>query len=159
MTIVSETFNIIASRFIRGGELLNWWLILFIISLVIELITLSLVSIWFSAGALMAIFLEYLGVTLMYQVIGFIITSLMTFFIFKPMLMNFIKSPKVRTNADRLIGKTGKMISDTNETSRGQVKVEGQIWGATPKDNKYLKAGTIVNIVGIEGVRLIVTKK
>lgn len=138
---------------------MNWWLILFTISLIIELITLSLVSIWFTTGALIAIFLEYLGLAFMYQVIGFIITSLMTFFIFKPMLMKFIKSPKVRTNADRLIGKTGKMISDTNETSRGQVKVEGQIWGAASKNNEYLESGTIVNIVSIEGVKLIVTKK
>ncbi len=141
------------------GGLISWWLIIFIISLVIELITLSLVSIWFAAGALTAMFLEFLELGLIYEIIGFIITSLITFFIFRPTLMNFIKSPKVRTNADRLIGKTGKMISDANETSRGQVKVEGQIWGATPKDNKYLKAGTIVNIVGIEGVKLIVTKK
>src|SRR5699024_6490478 len=141
------------------GGLTSWWLIIFIISLVIELISLSLVSIWFAAGALIAMFLEFLELGLIYEIIGFIITSLITFFIFRPTLMNFIKSPKVRTNADRLIGKTGEMIKVANETSMGQVKVEGQIWQAVSKDNKHLKAGTVVIVEGIEGVKLVVTKK
>lgn len=135
------------------------WLIIFIITFIIEISTLSLVSIWFSAGALVAILLDYFGVLLTGQIIGFILTSALTFIIFRPVLMKSIKSPKVKTNADRLIGRTGEVVKEITSLSPGQVKINGQIWTGKSMDGETIKEGTVVEVVDIEGVKLVVVEK
>lgn len=121
--------------------------------------TLSLVSIWFSAGALMGILLEYLGISLIGQIIGFIITSVLTFLIFRPVLMKSIKSEKVKTNTDRLIGGTGEVVKEINSLTLGQVKINGQIWTGKSQDGLTLKEGTLVEVIDIEGAKLLVVEK
>lgn len=135
------------------------WLIIFIVTLIIEIFTLSLVSIWFSAGALVAILLDYFGVLLTGQIIGFILTSVLTFLIFRPLLMKSIKSTKVKTNADRLIGKTGEVVKEITSLSPGQVKINGQTWAGKSQDGVTLKEGALVEVMDIEGVKLVVVEK
>ncbi len=67
------------------------WMIIFAATFIIEMFTVSLVSIWFSVGALVAILLEYSGLMFSTQIIGFIITSGLTFLVFRPALMKHIK--------------------------------------------------------------------
>lgn len=134
------------------------WLIIFIIAFIAEITTLSLVSIWFSAGALVSILLKYFGVLLIGQIIGFVMVSILTFLLFRPMLMKHIKSPKSKTNVDRNIGKTGEVIKDIEPLTFGQVKVNGQIWTAKSEDGTSITEGSIVEVVGIEGVKLVVIK-
>lgn len=135
------------------------WLGIFIISFIVEVTTLSLVTIWFSAGALVALFIEYIGVSISGQLIGFIITSILTFLVFRPMIMKHIKSPGIKTNADSLIGKTGEVIEDITKLSYGQVKVNGQIWTAKSMEGVDIKKGSIVDILEIQGVKLMVSEK
>ncbi|MCF6461146.1 NfeD family protein [Clostridium sp. Cult3] len=134
------------------------WMIIFAATFIIEMFTVSLVSIWFSVGALVAILLEYSGLMFSTQIIGFIITSGLTFLVFRPALMKHIKTPKIRTNIDSIIGKTGEVVKDITPLSYGQVKVSGQIWTAKSLDDRDIKSGTLVEVVQIEGVKLIVKK-
>lgn len=135
-----------------------FWLAIFAITFATEIFTLSLVSIWFSAGALMAILLKSLGIVFLGQIVGFIITSILTFLLFRPALMKHIKSPKIKTNMDRNIGKTGEVIKEINPLNFGQVKINGQIWTAKSKDEVSIEVGTIIEVVDIEGVKLIVVE-
>lgn len=135
------------------------WLIIFIITFIIEISTLSLVSIWFSAGALMAILLNYFGILVKGQIAGFIITSILTFLIFRPVLMKHIKAPKVKTNMDRLIGKTGEITKEINPLSFGQIKINGQVWTGKSLEGATIKEGTLVEVIDIEGAKLVVVEK
>lgn len=131
------------------------WLIIFIVTFIIEIATMSLVSIWFSAGALAAIMVKYVGILILGQIIAFIITSVCTFLLFRPILIKHIRTPRVRTNTDSLIGKTGEVVKDITSLAFGQVKVNNQIWTAKSMGNVALKEGAIVEIVEIEGVKLV----
>ena len=142
----------------KGGDIIHW-LIIFIITFIIEITTLSLVSIWFSAGALVAILLDYFGVLFTGQLIGFIATSILTFLIFRPVLMKSIKSEKIKTNTDRLIGRTGEVVKEITSLSPGQVKINGQIWTGKSQDGVNLKEGTLVEVMDIEGAKLVVVEK
>lgn len=135
-----------------------FWLAIFAIAFIVEIITLSLVTIWFSAGALMAILLKFFGIQFIGQILGFVITSILTFLFFRPALMNHIKSPKSKTNMDRNIGKTGEVIKDISPLSFGQVKIDGQVWTAKSEDGLYIEKGTLVEVTNIEGVKLIVVE-
>ena len=66
------------------------------------------------------------------------------------------KTNTVGTNADRLIGKTGVVISEIKSNlDVGQVKVMGQKWSAK-SDYAPIAENTKVTVLAIEGVKLIV---
>lgn len=135
------------------------WLIICITTLVIEIFTSSLVSIWFSIGALIAFIVEYIGLEMIWQVITFVGVSVLTFLLIRPHLSKFIKSPKIKTNTDSLIGKVGEVIEDIDPLNVGKVKVNDQVWTAKSFEEEEIKKGSKVEILKIEGVKLIVKEK
>ncbi len=63
---------------------------------------------------------------------------------------------KYLVGAERLIGKVGKAIDDFKE-GYGKIKIGNEIWHATSED-KEIKKGDKVKVIGFEGVHLIVKK-
>jgi len=61
-----------------------------------------------------------------------------------------------KTNIDALIGKTTVAHTDIDPIDGGLVKVVGELWFCRPKQDRVIKKGSSVNIVGVEGVSLIV---
>ncbi len=63
----------------------------------------------------------------------------------------------VKTNAFSLEGKIGKVVEDINPIdTKGQVKVNGELWSATSYNDLPITKDTEVVIEKIEGVKLIV---
>jgi len=61
-----------------------------------------------------------------------------------------------KTNIDALIGKSTVAQTDVDPVEGGLVKVVGELWFCRPKQDRVIKKGSSVNIVGVEGVSLIV---
>jgi len=61
-----------------------------------------------------------------------------------------------KTNIDALIGKTTVAHTDIDPIDGGLVKVVGELWFCRPKQDRVIRKGLSVNIVGVEGVSLIV---
>ena len=61
------------------------------------------------------------------------------------------------TNSDRVIGKTGEVIKRIGKNNYGEVKIFGNTWTATSKEE--LEVGDKVKVLNIEGVKLIVEKE
>ncbi len=133
------------------------WLAVMIILGVIEAATLGLVTIWFAIGALFALIGAYLGLTLQYQIIVFLISSAILLYFTRPIAKNYLKIGNIRTNADRLIGEIG-IVTQKIDTidGTGQVKVMGQIWSAKPLENQTIESDERVEVVKISGVKLVV---
>ena len=71
---------------------------------------------------------------------------------------NILKKEPVKTNADRYIGKLAVVTEGiSNIDAKGQVKVDNQIWSARSEDGSQIAEGTRVNVLRIEGVKLIVS--
>ena len=141
---------------------MSWWiiwLIVFVVMLIIEAATTALATIWFAAGALVAMIMDLCGAPHNLQIIVMAAVSVVTFVIcmiwIRPKLESLRRANIQRTNADRLIGMEGVVIVPVNPVEgKGQVKVEGQVWSAKSED--AIKEGTKVKIRAIEGVKLIV---
>ena len=141
---------------------MSWWiiwLIVFVVMLVIEAATTALATVWFAAGALVAMIMDLCGAPHNLQIIVMAAVSVVTFAIcmiwIRPKLESLRRANVQRTNADRLIGLEGVVIVPVNPVEgKGQVKVEGQVWSA--KSEGAIKEGTTVKIRAIEGVKLIV---
>ncbi len=70
--------------------------------------------------------------------------------------LNYGNNKEVTTNMDSIIGKTGIVEKDVNNSSiSGKVLIEGNIWSASSVDGIIL-AGKKIEVTGSEGVHVIV---
>ncbi len=134
------------------------WVGLIIFFAIIEGMTLGLTSIWFSFAGVIAFVLALFGVNLIVQCIVFLIFSLVFVLYTKPVAKKYLKIGQTKTNVDAVIGQRGVIVKEIEAFNSGQVKVKGQIWTAKSPDFEILKCGDEVEIVGVEGVKLIVEK-
>ena len=143
---------------------INWfvvlWLVVVVAFLVVELSTVTLTSIWFAAGGLIALIVAMLGGDFAFQMIAFLIGSFGMFFATKPWADKVINAKKIRTNADRVVGEDVRVLERiSNLDQTGRVVVRGQDWMArTEDDNIIIEQGELVRILRISGVKVIVER-
>lgn len=135
------------------------WLIIFVLTLVVEALTTSLVSIWFSIGALFSFITSYITDSALIQFLVFVVVSVIALFVTKPIVKKYFKREIIKTNCNELIGKSALVIEEITDKNMGKVKVSGQIWSALNKDKGTIDADSEVEVLSIEGVKLIVRKK
>ena len=136
------------------------WLVMVIVFLAVELTTVTLTSIWFAAGALIALFVAMAGGGLGLQIIAFLIAAFGMFFATKPWADKVINAKKVNTNADRAVGEEVRVLERiSNLDQTGRVVVRGQDWMArTENDNIIIEQGELVRVLRISGVKVIVER-
>lgn len=133
------------------------WLILAIIFIIIEAITVGLTTIWFAAGALIALLLSLLKAPAIAQVAVFLIVSLVLLGTTRKIFVNKLKTGSEKTNVDALVGEEGVVLEDITPHNTGLVKVKGQSWTAVASDkDATISKGETVKVKAIEGVKLIV---
>ena len=134
------------------------WLVVLIIAVVVEVLTLGLTTIWFAGGALTAIVATLLHAPVAIQVVLFFIVSLLLLFFTRPVAVKYFNKDRVKTNVESLIGRQAIVISEINNIQGiGQVTVGGQQWSArSVSNNIIIPAGAVVNVLSINGVKLIV---
>ena len=143
---------------ILGLSAALFWGLILAVTVVAELVTLILVSIWFAAGALGALIAALLDASLTVQFVLFAGLSVAGFLIFtlwiRPRLAKRVVTP---TNADRIMYKEGVVTNTIDSTTgAGLIRVEGQIWSARTEDEESLPKGTPVRVIDIRGVKAIV---
>ena len=137
------------------------WLVAMIALLVVEALAPGLVSIWFALGALAAMISSMLGAPLWLQIVWFLLVSVVTLLLTRPLAKKYVNSRAVHTNADMAIGQDCLVTEEIdNIKGTGAVSVGGKIWTARmAKPDGRAKKGELVRAVRIEGVKLIVEKK
>lgn len=135
------------------------WIGFAVLMAVCEAFTSQLVSIWFVIGAGCAAVTTIFTPSIPIQSAVFLFVSLVALIITRPLVKRLKKNKtKISTNADRLVGLVGDVISDiTDSEAIGQVKVSGEIWSAKSNNTPILK-GEKIKVLSIEGVKLIVER-
>ena len=136
------------------------WLVAVIVFLGIEIMTVTLTSIWFAAGALAAMLVAMFDGSLIVQIIAFILVAFGLLYATKPWAKKFIDTKKESTNADRAIGEHVRVIERiSNLDQTGRVMYNGLDWTArTENDNMVIEQGELVRVLRISGVKLIVER-
>lgn len=135
------------------------WAIIFFGMIIFELVTLgNLVSIWFAIGALGSLVVSLVSDSITIQVIIFVVLSVASLIFVRPITHKILKGSETATNADRLIGKTYVLNKEVTKDEWGLMKINGDEWSVTTADHSEIEAGTLVEVVAIEGVKLIVKK-
>jgi membrane protein implicated in regulation of membrane protease activity len=151
---------LVYTAFYEGGFcVIAVWTIATVVLLLVEVATVSLVTIWFAIGSLCALVATILGAGFWAQIIIFIVVSGGVLALLRPLAKKYINGRKSPTNADRVIGMVCPVTEDIDNISgTGAVSVDGKVWTARSSSGENIPKGTLVKPVSIQGVKLIVEK-
>ncbi|MBR1900954.1 MAG: NfeD family protein [Lachnospiraceae bacterium] len=139
-----------------------FWLAMIILFLVIEMITISLVSIWFVGGALAAFIVSYFTGNIWIEVVVFLAVSVLLLVLLRPLArkLSVKQKDQMVSGAKAMIGRQAVVTEEIdNVHARGAVQVNGQYWTAkTELFKDTIPKDTIVDIIDVDGVKLIVRK-
>lgn len=134
------------------------WLGLVILFLIAEGATVSLVSLWFAAGAVVAMFAALLGAGAWLQTGLFLVISGALLLMLRPIVRRYLVPKITATNVDSLVGATGLVTeSIDNVTASGQVKLGAMEWTARSTTGENIPQGSLIRVDRIEGVKVYVT--
>lgn len=135
------------------------WAVLFIILIAIELATLGLTTIWFAIGALTSIIAAMFGAGIGIQIGLFLAVSILTLLLTRPLAVRYFSKNAIKTNVEEYIGKTAIISKcSTEKDAMAKASFNGETWLACSEDGSLLEEDDKVEIVGINGIKLIVKK-
>ncbi len=139
------------------------WIFIACCLFLVEMMTGGFALMAFAIGGLVAAIGAALNISIAWQIVIFIIVSLLFFFFIRPLLVRWWKKREKtipQTNAYGLIGKSAKVVEDINhENKTGRAIIDGDNFMAISQDGSIIKAGTTVEVVGLESTILIVKNK
>ena len=142
------------------GVLFYIWLMIMIVTVIIEIASTDLTSFWFSIGSFFALVLN-LFVQDNYvwlQILVFSVISILSIIFLRPILKKKLEVPKFSTNVDSMIGKKVLVTSEIKESTIGAVKFEGIEWSAITNSEDVISPGEMVEICEVVGNKLRVRK-
>lgn len=135
------------------------WLAVILFSVLIEAATVTLASIWFAFGGLVALICTLFISSLPVLIMIFFIVSIVLLIFTRPIAVKYLKIGRYKTNTDLLIGKECIVIEDINTIeNKGLVKIGGQTWSAKTSLDYVIKKDEMVVIKKVEGVKLVVER-
>ena len=135
----------------------GFWLIAAGIFFIIEIATVGFLIFWLGIGALLAMLTSLFVDNVIIQTAVFVVSSAILIPLTKPFVDRFTKKDSVPTNTYSLINKKGIVTLDIDPIKgKGLVKVNGETWSAKTEDETSILKDTEVEIIAIDGVKLIV---
>ena len=134
------------------------WLVLMVVFLAAEASTVSMVSLWFAAGALIALLTALAGGAAWLQTLLFLAVSAGLLLALRPLVKKYLSPKLTATNVDSVVGSTGLVTAAIDNVSAvGQVKLGAMEWTARSTSGQPIPAGTLVKVDRIEGVKAFVS--
>lgn len=135
------------------------WLAVAVFFLVVELLTTTLVSIWFVPAAIIVCLLTFVIDSLVWQIAIFVVLSAVFMVIARKIYKKHIKKPvdDVDRN-EKLLGKAAIVTEDTTPIS-GRILVGDVYWRAVSESGDTIPKGETVVIKRVEGTTLVINKK
>lgn len=149
--------NLILSTFFHVWHL---WIVLAILFVVLEIFTLGFAVFCFAVGSLASAVCAAFDLSLNYQLLAFAVGSAVAFLTIRPLVLKYFfrNNVELKTGADALIGKRGKVTEAIEADGNGRVMVGGDDWKAVSETGEAIEKGAMVEIVGIESIILTVKK-
>lgn len=134
------------------------WLIVGLALLVAEMLTGGFILLWFGVAGLLTALVALSGFGWGDQLGVFIIVSFLLTVASRTIFKDvFMRGSVVKTNVEALIGQRATVVQEIDRSQgAGEVKVGAEIWGAISTDAQKIPVGTEVEIIRIEGAKLIV---
>ena len=126
------------------------WGIIAVLCLILELSSGDFFIICFSIGAVFAIISAVLGLSIYWQIFIFAVFSLLSVLFVRPVALRWLhkNEPNRASNADALLGRTGRVTEAVKAGQNGYVQIDGDLWKAVSSTD--IPVGTTVRVIGRE---------
>ena len=126
------------------------WGIIAVVCLILELSSGDFFIICFSIGAVFSIIAAALGLSIYWQIFIFAVFSLLSVLFIRPIALRYLhkNDPNRASNADALIGRTGRVKETIPADGTGYVQIDGDMWRAVSSTATPIEQGTSVRVVG-----------
>jgi membrane protein implicated in regulation of membrane protease activity len=139
-----------------------WWMIAAGVLAVGEIATVSFFLGPIAVACVLAAVVAALGVGLPVQWIVFILASLGSLAVLRPIARRHLRTPaQLRTGTAALVGRTAMVLERiSNDDGTGCVKLEGETWTARAYDeDDVIEPGKRVQVMEIRGATALVTEE
>ena len=142
-----------------GGKYMQYiWLVLLVLSVFLECLVTRGIFLCFVPASLVAMILAFFGVPAYIQVIVAFVLAIFAFLFLRPLVKRMLRGEKSSVFAvENAIGVRTTVVEKLdNLAGRGAVTVNGMEWAArTLSDEIVIEEGSVVEIIGVEGVKFI----
>ena len=139
-------------------EMIWVWLAVVAVSLIVEFFTWDLTSIWFAVAGLVALIMSAIdGINWVWQLGVFIVISAVLIIFVRQLCRKLLLKSDEKTNVDAFVGKKAKLLTAVGENENfGTIKFNGVVWNATTENGNKLEKDTEVEVVKVDGNKMIV---
>ena len=136
------------------------WGIIAVLCLILELSSGDFFIICFSIGAVFAVVGAALGLGIYWQIFIFAIFSLASVLFVRPVALRWLhkNEPNKPSNADALLGRTGRVTETIQAGGNGYVQIDGDMWKAVSSSTIDIPEGTTVRVIGRESTIITVER-
>ena len=134
------------------------WIIISIVCLILELSSGDFFIMCFAIGAAVSSLVAGCGLSLTWQIVTFAVVSALSLLLVRPALIKKLHQPHRErlSNAEALIGQTGRVSEDIEANGYGRVAIDGDDWKAVSADGSAISKDTRVRVVKMESIILTV---
>lgn len=138
-------------------EYMVWfWLALFVVALIIEIVSADMISIWFALASIPSFIIALLEGHIVVQIVSFIFFTAILLILTRPVVKKYLKTNEIKTNVDAMVGMTVTVIKDIRPDEIGRVIVRAIDWAAMSKET--ILVGEHARVLDVDGNKLIVEK-
>ena len=126
------------------------WAVVAIACLILELSSGDFFIICFSIGAVFSVIGAAVGLNIYWQLLIFAVCSLLSVLFVRPVALRYLhkNEPNKPSNADALLGRTGRVTEAIQNGGKGYVQIDGDQWRAVSTTD--IPVGTSVRVIGRE---------
>jgi len=134
------------------------WLIIAAVMAVVEIASLSLITIWFVAGGIAAFLAGFLGADLTVQIIVFLVVSLACLALFRPLAMKHRAIGESHESTP--VGQEAVVVEAiSGEPGVGRVETADHMtWAALSADGLPIEEGARVRVIDQKSIKLVVER-
>ena len=140
---------------------ISWiWVGIFVVLVIIEAATQGLTTIWGAASALIMVFISQTGMNIGWQILLFLVMTLVFVVTTRPVLVKKLKVGNNRTNVDTMIGEEVIVTKAISTFEKGEARSKnGVIWSVTSTDGTDIGEGAVCTVQSVEGNTLRIAVK
>lgn len=145
------------------NNLMWFWLGVMLLCVVIEAATFALTTVWGAVSAFVMIFVSRTNMPLKWQLILFLVLTIVLVLTTRPFAVKKLKLGKDKTNVNSMEGQEVLVTKRISRFEKGEVKAKnGVIWSAKnadEQDESDILEGSVCKIVKVDGNTLSVKIK
>lgn len=137
-----------------------FWVAVIVVTIVVEIVTVGLTTIWMTGGALVALAIALLGGSLNLQLAVFFGVTFVLLYWTRPIAVKYLNSRRTRTNVEETLGQLVRVIERVdNKDEMGKVNYKGMEWTARAVlDEDVFEVDDVAIVQAIEGVKMLVAR-